>query len=229
MAAQFRLPEREHALHYLRVILTQVALFAVVYGGCNWLTAQRDDVGHYYFAWELSLPFLPRMIWVYHSILLLFLVPLFLFSRERVQAIGRAFACVTLVGGVCFLLFPGIAGFPRSDFANETGLQALAFSILYHADNVHNVMPSLHVAYCTLVILAIQKQLAGSRLRLLFWGWLLAIVSSTVLVHQHHLVDLPTGAILGYAGYRLFLRWSELPLAPPRDRQSPVLRKGDFS
>ncbi len=229
MAADFRLPERAHARHYLGVILTQVALFAVVYGGCNWLTAQREDVGHYYFAWELGLPFWPRMIWVYHSILLLFLVPLFLFKRAQVQAIGRAFACVTLAGGVCFLLFPGVAGFTRTDYANESGLQALAFSILYHADNVHNVMPSLHVAYCTLVILAIQKQLEGSRLRLLFWGWLVAIVSSTVLVHQHHLVDLPTGAILGYGGYRLFLRWSELAAALPFGQHDPSLHKGDVS
>lgn len=208
MAAEFRLPDRDHAQNYLRVILTQVLLFAVVYGGCNWLTAQRSDVGHYYFAWELAIPLMPRMIWVYHSIIILFLMPMFLFTREQVGAISRAFASVTLIGGVCFLLFPGVAGFARPDYANEPGLQALAFSILYHADNIHNVMPSLHVAYCTVVILSIQKQLEGRRLRWLFWGWLLAIVTSTVLVHQHHLVDLPTGAILGYAGYRLFLRWS---------------------
>lgn len=211
MAAEFRLPDADHSRHYLRVIITQVLLFAVVYGGCNWLTAHRENVGHYYFAWELTIPLFPRMIWVYHSILLLFLVPMFLLTREQVNAIGRAFASVTLLGGVCFLLFPGVAGFTRVDYASEPGLQALAFSILYHADNIHNVMPSLHVAYCTLVILAIQKQLEGRKIRLLFWGWLLAIVTSTVLVHQHHLVDLPTGAILGYAGYRLFLRWSTLP------------------
>lgn len=211
MAAEFRLPERDHALNYLRVILTQVVLFAVVYGACNWLTAQRNDVGHYYFSGELAIPFMPRMIWLYHSIIILFLMPMFLFTREQVSAISRAFACVTLIGGVCFLLFPGVAGFARPDYANEPGLQALAFRILYHADNIHNVMPSLHVAYCTVVILSLQKQLEGRRLRWLFWCWLLAIVSSTVLVHQHHLIDLPTGALLGYAGYRLFLRWSMAP------------------
>lgn len=209
MAASFSLPDRDRSLHYFRVLALQIGLFALVYGGCNWLTAQRSDVGHYYFAWELDIPLFPRMIWLYHSILILFLMPLFLFTREQVTAIGRAFGCVTLVGGVCFLLFPGVAGFARPDYANEAGLQALAFRILYHADNIHNVMPSLHVAYCTVVILSLQRQLQGRRLQWLFWGWLVAIVSSTVLVHQHHLVDLPTGAILGYMGYRLFLRWSE--------------------
>lgn len=207
MAAAFSFPSRDRALHYLRVVATQVALFAVIYGGCNWLTAHRSGVGHYYFAWELDIPLMPRMIWLYHSILLLFLMPMFVFNREQVTAIGRAFASVTMAGGVCFLLFPGVAGFTRPDYASEPGLQALAFRILYHADNIHNVMPSLHVAYCTLVILSLQKQLQG-RVRLVFWAWLLAIVTSTVLVHQHHLVDLPTGALLGYAGYRLFLRWS---------------------
>lgn len=207
MAAAFSFPSREEALYYLRVVATQILLFAVVYGGCNWLTAHRGGVGHYYFSWELDIPLMPRMIWLYHSIILLFLVPMFVFKREQVTAIGRAFASVTIAGGLCFLLFPGVAGFARPDYANEPGLQALAFRILYHADNVHNVMPSLHVAYCTLVILSLQKQLQGP-LRLFFWAWLLAIVTSTVLVHQHHLVDLPTGALLGYAGYRLFLRWS---------------------
>lgn len=207
MAAAFSRPSRDEALYYLRVVATQIALFAVVYGGCNWLTAHRSHVGHYYFAWELDIPLLPRMIWVYHSIIILFLMPMFVFSREQVTAIGRAFAAVTITGGVCFLLFPGVAGFARPDYASEPGLQALAFRILYHADNIHNVMPSLHVAYCTLVISSLLSILQG-RIRLLFWAWLLAIVTSTVLVHQHHLIDLPTGALLGYAGYRLFLRWA---------------------
>jgi membrane-associated phospholipid phosphatase len=207
MAAAFAFPSRAEALYYLRVVATQIALFAVVYGGCNWLTAHRSGVGHYYFAWELDIPLMPRMIWLYHSIIILFLMPMFVFTREQVTAIGRAFAAVTVAGGACFLLFPGVAGFARPDYANEPGLQALAFRILYHADNIHNVMPSLHVAYCTLVILSLQRQLQG-RVRWLFWAWLLAIVTSTVLVHQHHLIDLPTGALLGYAGYRLFLRWS---------------------
>lgn len=214
MAAAFSFPSRDQALYYLRVVATQVALFAVVYGGCNWLTAHRSGVGHYYFAWELDIPLMPRMIWLYHSIIILFLMPMFVFNREQVTAIGRAFASVTVAGGVCFLLFPGVAGFTRPDYASEPGLQALAFRILYHADNIHNVMPSLHVAYCTLVILSLQKQLQGG-VRLVFWAWLLAIVTSTVLVHQHHLVDLPTGALLGYAGHRLFLRWSTASSGSP--------------
>ena len=37
-------------------------LFLVVYGGCNWFTAQRGDVGTLHFAWERHIPFVPVMI-----------------------------------------------------------------------------------------------------------------------------------------------------------------------
>lgn len=207
MSSSFSWPSRELALYYLRVVAVQVALFAVVYGGCNWLTAHRSHIGHYYLAWELQIPFMPNMIWLYHSILLLFLVPMLVFKRAQVTALGRAFASVTLLGGLCFLLFPGVAGFTRPDYSGESGLLALAFRLLYDADNVHNVMPSLHVAYCTLVTLSLLSCLRGP-VRGLFWLWLLAIMTSTVLVHQHHLIDLPTGMLLGYFGFLLFRRWS---------------------
>lgn len=207
--AVFSFPSRENGWRYIRVIATQLIFFAVVYGGCNWLTAQRSDVGHYYFWWELNIPFIPSMIWVYQSVYFLFFAPMFLFSYQQVSAINRAFGWVTVIGGVCFLVFPGIAGFARVDFTAVPGIQAWVFRTLYHADNVHNVMPSLHVAYCSLVILALNKNIASQKTRAIFWCWLAAIVSSTVLVHQHHLIDLPTGAVLGYAGYRLFLRWSK--------------------
>ena len=37
-------------------------LFLVVYGGANWVTAHRSDVGTWYFAWERLIPFVPLML-----------------------------------------------------------------------------------------------------------------------------------------------------------------------
>src|SRR5450631_181985 len=47
-------------------------LFVVVYGWCNWITAQRHDVGTLYFEWERFIPFVPLMIVPYLSIDLFF-------------------------------------------------------------------------------------------------------------------------------------------------------------
>ena len=46
--------------------------FLVVYGGCNWITAQRHDVGTIFFEWERLIPFVPLMIVPYMSIDLFF-------------------------------------------------------------------------------------------------------------------------------------------------------------
>ncbi|MEP6686074.1 MAG: hypothetical protein ABJB22_04785, partial [Verrucomicrobiota bacterium] len=37
-------------------------LFLVVYGGCNWITSQRSDVGLLSFEWERHIPFVPLLI-----------------------------------------------------------------------------------------------------------------------------------------------------------------------
>src|SRR5947208_1240177 len=43
-------------------------LFLIVYGGCNWLAAQRSDVGSWCFERERYIPFVPLLIVPYMSI-----------------------------------------------------------------------------------------------------------------------------------------------------------------
>src|SRR6266853_5467510 len=47
-------------------------LFLIVYGGCNWITSQRANVGTFYFEWERRIPFVPFFILPYMSIDLFF-------------------------------------------------------------------------------------------------------------------------------------------------------------
>jgi hypothetical protein len=47
-------------------------LWLVVYGGCSWITANRSDVGIWYYSWESFIPFVPLMIIPYMSINLFF-------------------------------------------------------------------------------------------------------------------------------------------------------------
>jgi len=47
-------------------------LFMVVYGGTNWLTSLRTDVGTWYYSWEKYIPFVPLMVIPYMSIDLFF-------------------------------------------------------------------------------------------------------------------------------------------------------------
>jgi hypothetical protein len=97
-------------------------LFLVVYGGCNWITSQRSDVGVFYFQWERALPFVPFLILPYMSIDLFFVAAPFLCRTDRELSIfAKRVATAILVAGICFLLFPLRFAFPRPQASGWTG------------------------------------------------------------------------------------------------------------
>src|SRR5204862_672372 len=91
----------------LAVSIGLSALFLIVYGWCNWITAQRHDVGTLYFDWERFIPFVPVMIVPYLSIDLFFVAAPFFCRNERELAVfWKRIVAAIIVAGLCFLLFP---------------------------------------------------------------------------------------------------------------------------
>src|SRR5690349_4165409 len=89
-------------------------LFLIVYGGCNWITARRGDVGFFYFQWERPIPFVPLLILPYLSIDLFFIAAPFLcWSAEELSVFAKRITAAIFVAGTCFLLFPLRFAFPR--------------------------------------------------------------------------------------------------------------------
>ena len=77
----------------------------IVYGGCNWITAHRSDVGTWYYSWESFIPFVPLMIIPYMSINLFFVCGPFLCqSRNELRVLAQRITFAILVAGACFLL-----------------------------------------------------------------------------------------------------------------------------
>jgi hypothetical protein len=82
-------------------------LFLFVYGGCNWITADRANVGTLYFGWERNIPFVPLFILPYMSIDLFFIAAPFLCRTDReLSILAKRIAATIIVAGICFLLFP---------------------------------------------------------------------------------------------------------------------------
>jgi len=185
---------------YLRVAIPVGMLFCVVYFAINWLTARRALHYRLYFDWELSIPFVPAMIYAYASILVLFLLPPLLLRRHQFPALARAMVSVILVAAATFLLLPAEPGFQRP--AQVPGYDAV-FRALYALDQRYNLVPSLHVACSALCVAALlhARPSAAVKLGLLLWAALLSL--SVVLVHQHHLLDVLGGWLLGLAAFRL--------------------------
>lgn len=170
-------------------------VFCVVYGGTDFLSRGRTLVKVHLDA-EQSIPFVPAMTLAYVSMYgLLVLAPFVLRSERELRALSAALVAAILTAGVCFLLWPAEAAFPAPD---TLGIWAG----LYHAAdefNLHyNMVPSLHVALsiATAATLAHHCKPWGAAV-LWCWGGLVSL--STVLIHQHHLLDVATGVALGVA------------------------------
>jgi membrane-associated phospholipid phosphatase len=177
--------------------------FALVYVGADALTGWHARRVRLHLSEELRLPFVPVMVLGYLSIYPLFwMAPFILRSRRQIAALCLALAAVTLGGGVCFVLFPAEALFPPpGEMGPWVGPVRFAKAVALR----YNLMPSLHVALSTVCVLAYAEK-AGHAGRVLLWLWAAVIGLSTLLLHQHYLIDVLTGYALAWAGVRCVYR-----------------------
>jgi membrane-associated phospholipid phosphatase len=180
-------------------------LFATVYGATNWFSQQRSETYRVFTDWELTLPFVPQLVFVYFSIFIVFLLPLFSVERHEIRPFAGAFALATGIAGLCFLLFPTRLGFVRPSLVPG---YAPIFSTLYAIDLPYNTLPSLHVAYSTLALLTVASAINGRLARIGLALWLVAMTTTVVLIHQHHIADVVGGLALGLLCYRVFVYWA---------------------
>ncbi len=196
----------------LRVFLTWGAVigiaFFAIYPFSNWLTSQRAEPWRLYLDAELSIPLIPQFVWLYMSMYLLFVLPPLFVPIRAVPLLARQLISGCVVCGLSYLAFPAVLGFDRTLPPEEPYRQI--FAAIYDVDAPHNLVPSLHVVFSCLIALACAR-FARPSVRYSLWVWLSLIVLSTVLVHQHHLLDVAAALFLVLA-----LRW----LWPLDQRQS---------
>ena len=168
--------------------------FFTVYPLCNWLTSKRDSTLDLYFSSELNIRFVPEFIWAYLSLYVLFIIPPFFLNRSQLETLGKQLLAATIFSGLIFLLFPASLGFERS-IPLDSFYSAL-FDNLFAVDLPHNMVPSLHVAFSALILLTLAKHGKHISARTVFRIWLVLICVSTILVHQHHMLDVATGLLV---------------------------------
>ncbi len=188
------------------------ALFLIVYGWCNWFTAQRANVPMLFFNWERSIPFVPLMIIPYMSIDLFFVTAPFLCrSNRELAAFSKRMAAALLIAGVCFLLFPLRFAFERAPL---TGWLGTFFDWFQGIDRPHNLLPSLHIALCLILAEKFARHTRGL-LRHALIVWFVLIGFSAVLTYQHHVMDVVAGFALGvYCLYFFPESRARLPVVP---------------
>jgi hypothetical protein len=202
-------PGWPHLRHYLALWAAVTTEFVIVFAGADYVTAHRAARLHAFLPFELSIPLIPSLVIAYMSIYLIWIpAPLLLHTRQQLNRLATALALVILVSGIGFLLFPAELGFPSmsDDLARlDPGSANRWGSWLHLADRLnldYDLIPSLHAALFVTTAATYAHQ-AGRVGRVVLGLWAMAVVASTVLTHQHHVIDAVAGLALGLAGARI--------------------------
>jgi membrane-associated phospholipid phosphatase len=191
-------------------------LFMVVYGGASWVTSLRSDVGIWYYAWERYIPFWPIMIIPYMSIdLFFFAAPFICSDRRELSLLSKRIALGIVVAGICFLVYPLQLAVERPKLDGWLGV---IWNNFIGMDRPYNLLPSLHITLRTILANTYARHTRGL-LRVASNIWFSLIGFSTLLVHQHHIVDVIGGFILATACFYLV---TGAPLRMPMVRNSRV-------
>lgn len=198
-------PGWPHLLYAWGLSLANGMWFLVVFGGSDLLTAHRTLRIPVHFAAELDLPLVPAMTAFYMSIYLLLLAgPFIVRTRSEFRALILTLAAIIGTAGAGFLLVPAQLAFaPVSEEA--LGIWSAAFHLADRLNLTYSLLPSLHVAMTVACVAAFSTHARGIG-KTLLWTWAAAIAASTVLIQQHHVLDVLAGWLLAGACVRLVFR-----------------------
>lgn len=169
-------------------------IFFSVYGGASLLAGLRGARPDFHFSWELKLPFVPSLAIVYLSVpLLLLLTPFILRTWKSFTPFFLTLTAETLIGGVFFLLIPLVQAYPERV---ASGFGGAIFHLADRLNLDYNEFPSLHVAFALTAAVVFGRR-CGWLGRVLFSLWVIGVGVSALFMHEHHVLDVAGGAVLG--------------------------------
>ncbi|MDD4883162.1 dual specificity protein phosphatase family protein [Sulfuricurvum sp.] len=173
-------------------VLFMGALFFILYGAANQYASLTPHPS-IFMEWERRIPFVPSFIIPYMSSDVMFCIAFLLpQSRLELRILAMRVLFIVTFSVLIFTLFPLQFGFEKPHSDEYQWL----FGLL-SADLPYNQLPSLHISFAIVLWASMRSHLTNLFLKyaVALWLWLIAL--STLLVYQHHFIDLPTGALMG--------------------------------
>tara|TARA_R100000458_G_C8254417_1_gene230751 strand:- start:374 stop:1012 length:639 start_codon:yes stop_codon:yes gene_type:complete len=161
----------------------------------NYVTSHEYDLMT---ALDEAIPLMPEYVWIYHSIVPVIAVTMISLLRARRLFFITMWACViaTVTLNLFYYFFPSF--YPRTDFIID-GFSDLILQVTREVDGANNTFPSGHVCFAWLMFWAVYyskvaKQLKG--IKSLYLLWAIGVSLSTLVLKQHYVVDVISGASL---------------------------------
>lgn len=192
--------------------LLLIGFFTAGYLGTNYLASQSAYFFNVSFSFEDKIPFIPEFIVGYAGVYVAMLVAYFVIGNilDWRRAVV-SFLIAMSVAYVIFLSFP-VKMTMRPDIAGQSGLFIWLTKLFYTVDNTANCFPSLHVACPTLASIVLWNNHRKTSIGMFFVAAIVAI--SVILVKQHYIADVISGALLAVAAYFVSIKtekyWSRL-------------------
>jgi membrane-associated phospholipid phosphatase len=163
------------------------------------------------------MPFVAWSIVPYWSLNLFYAAALFVPAcAAGVHTLGRRLLTAQVVAVACFALFPLRSGFTRPP---TDGVPGWLFEVLLGFDLPFNQAPSLHITLLVILWATYAPALPRAwRPALHLWFGLIGV--SVLTTYQHHVVDVPAGALLG--AWCLWLWPDPRPDAAAREPVAPT-------
>lgn len=184
------------------------ALFALFYGGANLLGAAIPWRFEVTLPFETAIPFVPEAAVVYLSLnVLVGLAPFVLRSWRELFPLFATLLTEMVIGAMVFLTFPIHTTFPER---SADGAIGIIFAIADAINLEGNFLPSLHVAFAATAVLAFDRK-TGVIGRAALYAWACAIALSTILIHEHHVLDVVAGLLMAALAWRVIGKWAQHP------------------
>jgi len=193
----FALPGRDEFRASVEMVAIFLLFFYSFYGASAWLADFLDYRFSVGFEFEKRIPFVPAMALVYLTVGPMMLLSIFILRRTQpMRLLLRVLCTQVLVGFFFFLAFPVESNFPPTP---DQGGLPLIYRIADLINLKNNELPSLHLCFAATMAFVYSTG-RGPAVSVLFHAWALAIAASTLLIHEHNLLDLVAGYLLAWCG-----------------------------
>jgi membrane-associated phospholipid phosphatase len=189
-------------IDYFINLLLSLTLIIGVYQFYFWcqrnpLTAPRELT----LGVDERIPYRPGWVWVYSGVYypLILYLNLVLASPREFTHVAASYLMLLCAQMAFFLLFPVSTPARWRAFNLRRGLSERLLSWVQRFDARSNSFPSMHVSVATLTALHLQGHFGPP---VLLFPLLVGL--SCLYTKQHYLLDLPPGAALGWAVYRMY-------------------------
>jgi len=146
-------------------------------------------------------PYRPAWVWVYTGIYypLILCLNFVMESPQRFTHIAASYLLLLCTQMAFFLLFPVTTPLRWRTYNQSRSLSERLLALVQRFDARSNSFPSMHVSVSTLTALHLQPHFGA-----ITFCFPVLVGLSCLFTKQHYVLDLPPGAALGWAVYRMY-------------------------